>query len=316
MKRFHCAFWACTLLLGANNTFAQRLISQEKAETMKPWQLEAALEPTTTSEETDVVDPVIPMAPWYTQSVNYAMVDSQPNPVVEESYPKRDLFSDVTVWEDSIQALYQQINLKEFGLSYPVFRYGMIGFYALQQEGKLNEKNILSIIDFTKPSTEKRFYTIDLTGLRVVYNTYVSHGKNTGGNMATQFSNTVHSNQSSLGFYLTAETYIGSKGYSLRLDGMEDNVNSNMRERAVVMHNADYVSESWIKRYGRLGRSQGCPALPKQISKDVIDTIKEHTVIFAYYNDDHYLHSSDYLDVNRFFQVAKHAPTSNPEAFH
>jgi hypothetical protein len=129
----------------------------------------------------------------------------------------------------------------------------------------------------------------------------VSHGKNTGDVMAKSFSNTVHSNQSSLGFYVTAETYVGSNGYSLKLDGVERGYNDKLRERSVVMHDADYVSEKWIKKYGRLGRSQGCPALPKGISKRIIDTIKNHTVIFAYYDDSAYLGTSAYLNPENLF---------------
>jgi hypothetical protein len=197
--------------------------------------------------------------------------------------------------EDSLHSLYSTIGLAKYDLSYEAFRYGMIGYAALRHEGKLNDKNLFTIIDFTKPSTQKRFYTLDMNTLTVKFYTYVSHGRNTGENVAQSFSNTVHSNQSSLGFYVTAETYIGSKGYSLKLDGMDAGYNDNMRERAVVMHDADYVSESWIRRYGRLGRSQGCPALPKEISKEVIDAIKGHTAIFAYYDDINYLTSSRYL---------------------
>jgi hypothetical protein len=136
-----------------------------------------------------------------------------------------------------------------------------------------------------------------------VFHTHVSHGKNTGEDQAKSFSNAMHSNQSSLGFYVTAETYIGSKGYSLKLDGMEKGYNDMMRERAVVMHNADYVSESWIRKYGRLGRSQGCPALPQEIGKKIIDTVKGGTVIFGYFDDQRYLTTSPYL-INDSF-VAK-----------
>jgi hypothetical protein len=197
--------------------------------------------------------------------------------------------------EDSLHSLYTTIGLEKYDLSYEAFRYGMIGYAALRKEGKLSDKNLFTIIDFTKPSTEKRFYTLDMNTLQVKFHTYVSHGKNTGENTAQAFSNIVHSNQSSLGFYVTAETYIGSKGYSLKLDGIEAGYNDNMRERAVVMHEAEYVSESWIRRYGRLGRSQGCPALSKEISREVIDAIKGHTAIFAYYDDINYLTSSRYL---------------------
>lgn len=203
------------------------------------------------------------------------------------------------LFEDSLQHLYSTIGLQKHDLSYDAFRYAMIGYFTLRQQGKLNTKNIMSIIDFTKSSCTKRFYTIDFENLKVVYHTYVSHGKNTGENLAKSFSNTVHSNQSSLGFYVTAETYIGSKGYSLKLDGMEQGYNDRMRERAVVMHDADYVSELWIKKYGRLGRSQGCPALPKEISKEVINTIKNGTAIFAYYDDINYLTTSTYLDLTK-----------------
>jgi hypothetical protein len=200
-------------------------------------------------------------------------------------------------FEDSIQSLYNAIGLAQYGLKYEVFRYGMIGFHALKNEGKLGQKNIVSFIDFTQKSTEKRFYTVDLDELKVKFHSLVSHGKNTGENEAKFFSNIPNSNQSSLGFYVTGETYVGSKGYSLRLDGVEGSINNNMRNRAVVMHDAEYVSEAWIKRYGRIGRSQGCPALPKDIAKKVIDTIKEKTAIFAYYNDQNYMKSSSYLNL-------------------
>ena len=205
-------------------------------------------------------------------------------------------------FEDSVQELYDVMHLNKIHLSFEAFRYGMIGYNTVQQQGRLNHSNLLTIIDFTKPSTEKRFYTIDLTTLRVIYHTYVSHGKNTGENEARAFSNIVHSNQSSLGFYLTAETYVGSKGYSLKLDGLEKNINDNMRARAVVIHEADYVSEYWIKKYGRLGRSQGCPALPVGQSKKIIDTIKGHSLIFAYFHDENYLRSSAYLNLDQVIQ--------------
>lgn len=204
-------------------------------------------------------------------------------------------------FEDSIRSIYHSIGLGKVGMNYDVFRYGMIGFYSLKESGKLSDRNLVSFIDFTKPSTEKRFYTIDLDNRSVKFHTLVSHGRNTGENIATSFSNRQHSNQSSLGFYITGETYVGSKGYSMRLDGVDGAYNSNMRNRAVVMHDADYVSENWIKKYGRLGRSQGCPALPKEISKKVIDTIREKTVIFAYFNDADYLRTSSHLNLDNLF---------------
>jgi hypothetical protein len=205
-------------------------------------------------------------------------------------------------FEDSISSLYRTIGLEKLGMNYDVFRYGMIGFYSLKQDGKVSDRNLVSFIDFTKPSTEKRFYTVDLDSRTVKYHSLVSHGRNTGENIAQSFSNKQHSNQSSLGFYVTGETYVGSKGYSMRLDGVDGEYNSNMRDRAVVMHDAEYVSEEWIRKYGRLGRSQGCPALPKEIAKEVINTIKDRTVIFAYFNDLKYLQSSAHLNLDNLFQ--------------
>jgi len=204
--------------------------------------------------------------------------------------------------DDSLHTMYESIGLAGYELPFEAFRYGMIGYHILRSEGKLNDKNILTIIDFTQSSRKKRFYTIDLDRKAVKFHTYVSHGKNTGEDVAQSFSNVVHSNQSSLGFYITAETYIGSKGFSLKLDGPEKGINDNMRERAVVIHSAEYVSERWIRNAGRLGRSQGCPALPEDLSKDIIQTIKNNTAIFAYYKDDHYLSTSSYLNVDRLLE--------------
>ena len=207
-----------------------------------------------------------------------------------------------TIFKDSVKRLYEEIDLHSYNLNYEVFEMGVVGYNSLRSEGKVGNKNILTIIDFTKASTEKRFYAIDLENKSVLFHSLVAHGRNTGENMAKFFSNKQHSNQSSLGFYLTGETYVGSKGYSLRLDGQEDKFNGNLRSRAVVIHAADYVSEAWAKRAGRIGRSQGCPALPNEINKAVIDTLKNKTVVFAYYNEDSYLKSSAYLDVDRMMK--------------
>ena len=219
-----------------------------------------------------------------------------------------------TNFEDVLKSLYNDIGLPSYGLSYEVFRLGMIGFYSLEKEGALNSKGLITIIDFAQPSTEKRLFTIDVISQEVIYHTYVAHGRNTGENMAKRFSNRPHSNQSSLGFYVTGETYVGSKGYSLRLDGKEKTFNDKIRSRAVVMHAADYATEAWIKRYGRLGRSQGCPALPPHLSKKVIDTIKDRTVIFTYYPDEEYLNTSRYLNVEDLFEQLDKDPIEFKES--
>ena len=208
-----------------------------------------------------------------------------------------------TNFDDSVKSLYLATDVERLGLDYDVFRHALVGFYRLRHQGALNDKDIITVIDFSKPSTEKRFYTIDLRKRMVLYNTYVAHGRNTGQNMAELFSNTQHSNQSSLGFVVTGETYVGSKGYSLRLDGKEPSFNGNVRQRAVVIHAAPYATEDWIKRYGRLGRSQGCPALPPSLSREIIDTIKNGTAVFTYYPDETYLHSSSLLKTDKLFDL-------------
>jgi hypothetical protein len=195
----------------------------------------------------------------------------------------------------NLLALYDECGLKG-KLSYDAFRSAMTGYVNMRSQGLLNNNNVISIIDFQKPSTHKRLFVIDLAARKILFNTYTSHGKNTGDNIATDFSNVPESNKSSVGFYVTAETYLGKHGYSLRLEGKDASFNNNARRRAIVVHGADYVSEKFIKTYGRLGRSQGCPALPQEISKDIIDTIKDGSLLFVYHNDNKYLTSSKYLD--------------------
>ena len=143
------------------------------------------------------------------------------------------------------------------------------------------KKPVLTIIDYSKPSTEKRFYVVDLDKKKLIFNTYVSHGVNSGKKTATKFSNVVNSRKTSLGTFLTDTTYYGSNGYSLRLDGLTSGVNDKARERYIVVHGADYANPSFIKKNGYLGRSWGCPELPQKLSREIIDTIKGGSVIYA-----------------------------------
>lgn len=201
-------------------------------------------------------------------------------------------------FEQSTRSLYTQLGAERYNLNYEVFRYAYIGYKTLKQQQRLNEKEIFSIIDFTQKSNNKRFYTIDLNQKRIIYNTYVSHGRKSGDEISYSFSDVCESHQSSIGFYITGNTYNGSNGFSLQLHGDEKGYNSNIAKRGVVIHTADYANESYIAKYGRLGRSFGCPVLPENIYKDIIETIKNKTVIFAYYNDPKYLSSSKYLKLN------------------
>src|SRR5690606_22328256 len=175
------------------------------------------------------------------------------------------------------------------------FTYALTGYNKLDEEQKITNK-LLTIVDFSLPSTEKRMWILDVENNSVLYHTYVSHGQNTGGNMATKFSNTPNPLQSSLGFYVTAETYYGKNGLSLFIDGMEEEFNSKARERYVVIHGADYAKEDSIKRLGRLGRSYGCPAVPTEVSIEIIELIKEGSALFIYHNSDDYIAKSTYLN--------------------
>lgn len=185
-------------------------------------------------------------------------------------------------------SLYDSLGLQQLGLSRQAFEYAVAGYKYFQSEGKLNNANLLSIVDFSLPSSRKRLFVIDLEKNAVVYNTYVSHGRNSGREMAHEFSNQPESNKSSLGFYITGGTYIGKHGFSLRLLGEEKGINDNANSRAIVMHSAAYVSEAAIKMQGFIGRSLGCPALPVDIYKPVIDKIKNGSCLFLYSPDKRY----------------------------
>jgi hypothetical protein len=177
-------------------------------------------------------------------------------------------------------------------LSFDVFDAAVIGY---SHTDAIRKKNIITIIDFSKPSSNRRCYIIDMDQKKLLYHCFVAHGKNSGDNFAGSFSNEPQSLKSSLGFYLTAETYIGKHGYSLRLDGLEKSINDNARSREIVIHGADYVSQGFIDKHGRLGRSWGCPALPLDISGEVIDRISNGSCLFIYGKDENYIKSSSFL---------------------
>lgn len=154
----------------------------------------------------------------------------------------------------------------------------------------------LAVIDFSKPSSEQRLWIFDLRRNTLLIEDFVAHGQNSGENFATAFSNTVGSYQSSLGLFRTQESYFGRHGYSLRMDGLEPGVNDRARERAIVIHAADYVDPTWVERQGRIGRSQGCPAVRPEIARSVVDNLKGGQFMFSYYPDQEWLASSAYLN--------------------
>lgn len=176
-------------------------------------------------------------------------------------------------------------------VNFLAFREAVAGYQRIEQK----TKSIMTLIDFTKPSTEKRLFVFDMEQKKMLFSSVVSHGRNSGGNYATSFSNKYGSYQSSLGFYLTENTYQGKNGYSLVLNGLEKGINDRAKERAIVMHGAAYANPSTIAS-GRLGRSLGCPALPQALAKPVIDTIKKGSVLFIYAKDKEYMAQSAVLE--------------------
>jgi hypothetical protein len=173
--------------------------------------------------------------------------------------------------EVSLSSLYDSLDLGSKGLSKEAFTTALNGYNKLLASGKITNSK-LTIADFSQASTKNRLYVIDLKSKKLLFNTMVAHGKNSGELMATRFSNTNESNQSSLGFYVTGEKYQGKHGLSMRLDGMEA-TNSNARERAIVMHAADYVNEGFAKARGYIGRSWGCPAVSPELNEPIIKEI-------------------------------------------
>jgi hypothetical protein len=190
-------------------------------------------------------------------------------------------------------------NTANFELNIPereILSYGIKGYLHLQDQEQLPDGKPLTVIDFSLPSTQKRMWIIDVVDGKILHHGYVSHGRNSGDLLAQKFSNVNSSFMSSLGFYLTGETYQGKHGYSLRLDGLEKGINDNARQRDIVIHGADYAKEDFIKQTGRLGRSLGCPALPREIASQVIDMIKGKSCLFIYGKDDSYLTQSSILN--------------------
>ena len=181
------------------------------------------------------------------------------------------------------------------GVSEDALKYALTGFNQLLEQGKVFKKDILTIVDFSKPSTQERLFVINLKSKEIMIKSLCAHGKNSGENWANKFSNLSQSYESSLGFYIANETYEGTHGYSLRLDGQENGINDRARDRGVVMHGAEYVSNAFINATGRLGRSEGCPALPLDKFEKVISLIKGGSCLFIYHPDKYYRSHSPIL---------------------
>ena len=194
----------------------------------------------------------------------------------------RSLGIENNVFQNNFTALTQSSELKN-KINPMVLSKALSGYYFLKEQGKVNRDGILTVIDFNRPSVDERIFVIDVNQGRLLYSGLVAHGKGSGENYAQNFSNSPGSHKSSLGFYTTGDTYDGKNGYSLKLVGMERGINDKAESRSIVIHGADYVSYDYIRKHGRLGRSQGCPAVSVNSFQQIIDLIKGGSCLFIYH---------------------------------
>ena len=223
----------------------------------------------------------------------YQTVNSHTVSVNPASYSN---LSFASVVADAATALYNDINLQQYGLSKEAFDYAWKGYQKLLRKKLISRSNYLTICDFSQSSRKKRLYIIDIDNSKLVTNTYVAHGKNSGAEYATKFSNAPESLQSSLGFYITDNTYTGKHGLSLHINGVDPGYNDKAMMRTIVVHGADYVNESRVINGGYMGRSWGCPAVPKKEASEIITTIKNGTCLFIYHPGKNYLLGSKILN--------------------
>ena len=219
-----------------------------------------------------------------------------------------------------VKSVYDSLNIKN-KIDYSIFQKAYLGYVQISHKNP----GVLIIIDYTKPSNEERFYVLDLNKKKLVYSTRVAHSKNSGLEIPLEFSDDPNSYQSSLGFFVTLGEYNGAYGYSLRLKGLEENINANAEDRAIVIHGGDIVEDEYIKKFGFAGRSLGCPVLPNSLTREIIDFIKHGRVLFIYGNDEEYIDESTYLsklasvfegspknivEIEKPVEVQKTAPTT------
>lgn len=190
--------------------------------------------------------------------------------------------------------LYDSLHLDRMGMKKDALMYAYKGMQKLADKGKVSNTDILTVCDFSQPSDSKRLYIIDVKNFKVLLNTYVAHGKNSGQLYANRFSNRASSLASSLGFYITKGTYFGKHGLSLKLSGQDRGFNDRAEARAIVVHGASYIGDEWLG--GKMGRSFGCPAVPSRMANKVIDLIKNGTCLFIYHPLKSYLHGSNVLN--------------------
>jgi hypothetical protein len=197
---------------------------------------------------------------------------------------------------ETADSIYLETELDKAGLDTAAFHVAYKGYAKLLKGGKVSMPDVLTIADFSKSSSEKRLYVIDMNDQKILFHTLVAHGRNSGVSYATQFSNKPQSNKSSLGFYVTMGTYFGGNGYSLKLQGLEKGINDKALQRAIVLHGSDYVNNAFGASNGFMGRSFGCPAVPRKQAADIINTIKNGSVLFIYHPNHQYISKSTVLN--------------------
>jgi hypothetical protein len=193
-------------------------------------------------------------------------------------------------------SIYEEMDLQDSGLSRKAFESAWTGYYKLRKKGLLRKSEILSICDFSQSSSNQRLYVIDVRNRRLLYRTFVAHGINSGEEFASSFSNRMESCKSSLGFYITKRTYSGINGVSLRIEGVDKGFNDNAAKRAIVIHGANYVSKRILNKYGVMGTTFGCPAIPSEMTSQIIPVVKNGSCFFIYYPSKKYLSQSSILN--------------------
>lgn len=231
----------------------------------------------------------------YSNAYSFANSTYSSDAILESIVPFRFNLEPEVSFMPKLQ-VYDSLDLGTKGLNFDAFKYALQGMQRMVNLGYQFKSNIITIADFSQPSYNKRLYVVDLDNYQVLFNTYVSHGRNSGKELPKKFSNKLSSYESSLGFYLTKDTYFGKHGYSLQLEGLEKGINDNAFRRAIVLHGADYVNERTIASLGYIGRSQGCPAVSPAVSKEIIGTIKDGTCLFIYSPLSSYLAQSPLLN--------------------
>jgi len=201
-----------------------------------------------------------------------------------------------SVTDNAATRLYNELQLSQVGLSKRAFEFAYKGYEKLIKRQKLGNPSILTICDLSQSSNRKRLYILDLEQNRVLMTSYVAHGRGSGGEYASRFSNSNRSHQTSLGFYITSSTYCGENGFSLRLKGLEPGFNDRASQRSIVIHGAAYIGDEYLQSNKVMGRSYGCPAVPRDVCDEIIDLIKDGTCLFIYHPTKKYLQISRILN--------------------